>query len=510
MSSPSRLATRLRRIGDAKSGVPLSVLTDRIKLARRISLFDFAQLAYPGYERRGYLLGVSRALEKMCLYYETRGAEGEQNVIVSMPRRYGKSEISRIFALYFLARNPDARVILVSYGSSLSYKHSRAARDYAQTDNVVKFFPQLTLNEDSKARAEWNLEYFRGGMDASGISGGLTGKGYDLLLADDLLKNWSDANSELVSNQIWDDFQSSVLNGANESFATKLCIGTRWTRDDPLGRLIGGVRDGSGEDITTSRWLNFGLPALSYKEERIESGGEVLYERGPFEALFPERHSVEQLSVIQETTPHYLWEAQWQQRPVDDVGKVIRLAWIEAATSILTPPKFKRMARGWDLAWSESDISDWSVGVQMGLDEDDVIWILDMVRFRLDFSNLVERIATVARRDGTRCQQFIEKNARGNEAVRLLNMDPRLRMHRLRGIQVSTDKLTRAQPFIGRLAEGVLKIKQTHWTQTMKEEMLVFTGNKDRHDDIVDAISLCYNGLVGRPPMEVGVNRLHL
>ena len=510
MISASKLRTQIRQARGDRSQASLELMTSRIRLARKTPLLQFAQLAFPGYELRPYLEGVSRAFEKMCEYYETRGESGEQNVIVSMPRRYGKSEISRIFALYFLARNPDGRVILVSYGSTLAYKHSRAARDYAMSDNVVRFFPQITMSEDTKSRSEWDLAYFRGGMDAAGIGGGLTGKGYDLLLADDLIKSWTDANSDTVTNQIWDDFQSTVLNGANESYSVKLCIGTRWTNSDPLGRLTSGG-DGTAEDITNTRWLNLSLPAIAYQDERIVSQDhDVLWERKEFQALHPPRHTLEQLLEIQEVTPHYLWEAQWQQRPVEEVGKIIRLSWIDAAISMLVPPNFVRMARGWDIAWSTSDLSDWSVGVKMGIDKDGLIWILDMVRFRLDFSDLVERIAKVAKMDGQFCRQYIEKNARGSEAVRLLNMDSRLHLHRLTGISVSTDKLTRAQPFIGRLAEGVLKIKHTHWTDTMKNEMLIFTGNKDRHDDIVDAISLCYNGLAGNAPMTVNTSRISL
>lgn len=505
----SKLMTRVSRRERSASGRSSGGMTTAIRAARKLHLMEFAQLVFPGYEIREYLEGISEGLMLMCRYYESGGREGVQNVVVSMPRRYGKSEISRIFALYFLARNPNARVILVSYGSSLSYKHSRAARDYISTENILRFFPQLELNEESKSRSEWNLKYFRGGMDAAGITGGLTGKGYSLLLADDLIKNWTDANSQVVSNQIWDDFQSSVLNGADSAYAVKLCIGTRWTFDDPIGRLLGGATS-STDDIRSESWLNFNLPAISYEHQRIVSDGRVLYEREEDEPLYNPRHTMEQLWDIESTTPRYLWESQWQQRPLEEMGKIIRLSWIEAGLTHLVPPRFKREARGWDLAWSANDLSDWSVGVKMGICEDDYIWILDMVRFRLDFGDLVPRIAAIAKRDGTKVSQYIEKNARGAEATRILNMDSRLYGHRLRSIPVSLDKLTRAQPFIGRLAEGVLKIKVTHWTQLMKEEMLAFTGNKDRHDDIVDAISLCYNGLVGRSPLEVGTGRLRL
>ena len=504
VGSASKWLRRVENRLEEGVGFDDELMQSRIRLARRLSLMEFAQLVYPGYEVRRYLRGISLGLERMCEYYETRGKEGEQNVVVSLPRRYGKSELARIMADYFLARNPDGRVILVSYGSVLSYKHSRAARDYI-SERVLQYFPQLELSVDSKSRSEWNLRYFRGGMDAAGISGGLTGKGYSLLLADDLIKNWTDANSQVVSDQVWDDFQSSVLNGADESYSVKLCIGTRWTHDDPIGRLLSVT-----EEISSDRWLNFTLPAIALEDEHIESGGEILYERNYGEPLFPARHSLEKLLEIEKATPRYLWESQWQQRPLEELGKIIRLSWIEAACSVVTPPKFVRLARGWDLAWSSNDLSDWSVGIKMGVDEEGLIWILDMQRFRLDFGNMVERIARTAKNDGIECRQFIEKNARGKEAVRLLNMDPRLAMHRLTGIVVSVDKLTRAQPFIGRLAEGVLKIKQTHWTQVMKEELLTFSGNKDRHDDIVDGISLCYNGLVGQSRMQVGSGRLDL
>ena len=506
-SEEARLSNALSRLEQQTPDIPN--FAARIELARRTDLIAFAKLVYPEYEDRPYLRAIATGLMAMCDYYESAGEKGVQNSVVSLPRRYGKSELSRIFAVYFLARNPNARVILVSYGSTLSNKHSRAARDYAMQEKVSRIFPQLTMASDSKGRAEWDLRYFRGGMDASGISGGLTGKGFDLLLADDLIKSWADANSEVVNEAIWDDFQASVLSGANAAYAIKLCIGTRWTSSDPIGRLLKGAET-EVDDIREEGWLDFTMPALADGYSVIELDGKVIYEREHGTPLFEERHTVPQLMKLEEQTPHYLWQAQWQQRPVEEVGKVIRAAWIKDALVYMTPPKFTRLARGWDLAWSSTDLSDWSVGVKMGLDEEGRFWILDMERFRLNYEDLVPRIANIIQRDEPECVQFIESNARGQDALRLLNLDSRLYKRPIRGLRVSTDKLTRAQPFIGRLAEGFLKIKNTTWTKQMSDEFLVFSGTKDRHDDIVDAVSLCYNGIAGNSRMEIGTSRIYV
>ena len=90
----------------------------------------------------------------------------------------------------------------------------------------------MTLNPKRKSVSNWELLHFRGGMIAEGIRGGLTGKGYSMLICDDLVKNWEEAASPLINDGIWKELQACALSGADYPYSVQLVIGTRWAKDD--------------------------------------------------------------------------------------------------------------------------------------------------------------------------------------------------------------------------------------------------------------------------------------
>lgn len=109
-----------------------------------------------------------------------------KRLIVTMPPRHGKSEIvSKWFPLWFLENFPEKKVILCSYEMDFAAKWGGKVRDLISNNQDI-----LTSKFKNKMPAmhSWELEE-GGGMSCAGAGGPITGKGADLLIIDDPIKN---------------------------------------------------------------------------------------------------------------------------------------------------------------------------------------------------------------------------------------------------------------------------------------------------------------------------------
>ena len=113
-------------------------------------------------------------------------AEGKKNrICVNIPPRHGKSQlVSIFFPAWFLGRNPNKKVMMVSHTTDLAVDFGRKVRNLISTDEYKAIFPTVALAIDSKSAGRWNTntggEYY-----ACGIGSSIAGRGADLLLIDD-------------------------------------------------------------------------------------------------------------------------------------------------------------------------------------------------------------------------------------------------------------------------------------------------------------------------------------
>lgn len=130
----------------------------------------------------------------------------------SMLPTHNSVTVARLLPPWFMGRNPDMRVIQASYGASLSEKHSRFVRDLMKSGPHLDIFPGVSPSRDSGARDAWDLRPpHEGGMDAVGKGGAITGKGANLIIADDLVKSRSEAESLTIRNNDWEWWKDDLL-----------------------------------------------------------------------------------------------------------------------------------------------------------------------------------------------------------------------------------------------------------------------------------------------------------
>jgi len=168
--------------------------------------------------------------------------EGIPRLAIFMPPRVGKSMVcTKTFPSWFLGRNPDRECIVISYGADLAYDFSRANRELFREYAYPIWGKELA--DDTQGVANWGIKGHRGGLKASGIGGAITGRGADLLLIDDPVKNAIEGASEITQQKNIEWYQSTAYTRLSPKGAV-IIIMTRWNcfREDALVYTINGQR----------------------------------------------------------------------------------------------------------------------------------------------------------------------------------------------------------------------------------------------------------------------------
>ena len=290
--------------------------------------------------------------------------------MVFMPPRHGKSElVSKYFPAWYLGTFPNSHVILVSYEADFAASWGRKAREVL--DELGDDF-HVKVKQESSAAKHWEIKGHSGGMDAAGAYGPITGKGADVLVIDDPVKNAEEAYSPVLREKLWDWYQSTAFTRLEPNGAIILVM-TRWHEDDLAGRLL---------KLEPGLWEIVSLPALAEADD--------LLHRAEGEALWPERFPAEQLLEKKQAVGSYWWSAMYQQRPVPTEGGFFKRDWLQFYDPEYVP-YMDIVVQSWDTAQSKSSASDFVVGQVWGRRGAD-FYLLDQVRGRWDFDETVAEI----------------------------------------------------------------------------------------------------------------------
>lgn len=220
---------------------------------------------------------------------------GNARIIVNAPPRIGKSALlSKWTPMWWLDLCPNQRVMMASYGQDLASDYGREIRNEMERNQLCR----ARLREDSSAANRWNTDQ-GGGMVAVGIGGPATGRGYNLGVIDDVLKNMQDAYSHTIRRRQIEWFQSVFYQRREPNASIIVCM-HRMHEDDLCGWL---------QREHSDTWTVIRLPSIA------EEGD--LMGRAVGEALCPERFDVDALEATRLGSSPQVWDAMHQQRPSD-------------------------------------------------------------------------------------------------------------------------------------------------------------------------------------------------
>lgn len=475
---------------------PMKELAMRELCRRR--LLPFVERFRPKYLAGWVHRDICRRIEN---FVEQVEAGKSPRLLLLCPPRSGKSELSsRHTPAWVLGRHPDWEIIAASHTSSLAMSFSRYIRDLMRDPAYGVVFPDAKLDARSQSVENWNLTG-GGGYLAAGVGTGITGRGAHILILDDLVKDMEAASSTTIRDNTWEWYMSTAYTRLAPGGGV-LGLMTWWHEDDWAGRIQQVMLDGGGEKFEIVKYpaINEGGDEYILADDsvvQIAPGDEVpegaRMTRRMGTAIHPERYDTEAMLRIKQNLiiggQKKVWDALYQQNPLPDEGNFFEKRFFNYYSS-LPVTRGMQIYQAWDFAISEGEQSDYTVGVCIGQDSNDSLYLLDLRRFKMrDGGYIVDEILDFARQWEANLLGFEDGQIwRAIEFQFKKRCEERRQYPAYELLKPLTDKMVRASPLRGRMQlQKVYFNSEAGYFTDLQKELLHFPQGK--HDDMVDALS---------------------
>jgi len=311
---------------------------EKRRVASRTSFWDFCKTLAPDFykESRWYLKLYCITLEALYMkkltkrYFHTLSLEIApkwfmsefewdaipdsdepfSKLIINMPPRHGKSRTLILFCEWALGDDTNNRILTASYNEDMATSFSRYTRDGINEQKsgpheivYSDIFPNTRIKRDNSSYREWALEGKHFSYKGAGLGGSVTGKGGNILIVDDPVKNAEEAYNDFALGKQWLWYTGTFLSRLEEASGKPVEIVnmTRWAKKDLCGRIL----EGKGKND----WFVLRI------EVKSETTDEMLCE----DLLSKKRYQ----QFKHEMDEGVFW-ANYHQQPIDQRGKLYK------------------------------------------------------------------------------------------------------------------------------------------------------------------------------------------
>ena len=448
----------------------------------------FVRLMHPEWDIPDYQLEFIHLLDKLERRELTNNkGEPVHNLLVNMPPRHNKSTLAtKLFPAYCIARAPYTKILVSSASKDLAESFGAETRAYLTHPSTKLAYPESGISAKTTAKADWVTDQ-QGQYLALGQSGNTIGRPANVLILDDPYPNRQAAESPTQRNAIWSFWNSALWRRREPDKFNRhpitIVIHTRWHPADLTGTIL------DSQDFKEGFWHHVFYTAITKKKRR----GRLPEEQ----ALWPERFPMDWLKREERADPRE-FASQYQQRPYVEGGNLIRGQWWGSFDN--QPDQLPRMAQiiiGVDGAFKKTDLSDYSVAIVAGLAQDGDIYILDIMRDRLDFPELKRALIRLNNQWRGRglTSMYIEDKASGQPALQELKHHSGLSVIPYKVVSDKVSRISAVTPLI----EGGRCLLPTNapWLEPFIKECEQFPNGS--YDDQVDALSIVLDVLARTP-----------
>lgn len=223
-------------------------IIERLKLKRELkirkareSFWEFCKAIAPDFykEERTYLKDLANALQDV---YE--GKIKEKGLTISMPPRHGKSRTVGLFTAWCIGKDIKSQVMTASYNELIGTEFSRNCRELIMAEATDELqivfrdvFPDVEIKKGNSSVNNWTVSggystYYGGGFGSS-----FTGRGCNILIIDDPVKNAEEALNENTLEAIYQCYTDTLMSRL-EGDGITIIIQTRWAKKDLIGRVL--------------------------------------------------------------------------------------------------------------------------------------------------------------------------------------------------------------------------------------------------------------------------------
>lgn len=420
-----------------------------------------------------------------------------KRLIINVPVGMGKTDraiiatVARGFAI-----EPKARFLHISYSKELVNNNSQQIKEYIASEDYQELFP-TSLKDDTTAKGLWKTTeggMFRGASSMSAITGFRAGNiairekpsptnphcFTGAILIDDPLKP-DDAKSKTKLKAVNERYETTFKSRLAYEDVPIILIMQRLHSKDMTEYLLDRYKD---------EWYHLCIPAIPTEERTSDLRGINIPHNLPLnEPVWALKYSKEFLLNEKLVNPEF-FHSQLQQKPkLNALGAVLSGKWLLSYDKV---PQLRKTIVYVDTSMKETESSDYSVFLWVGVGFDGYIYVLDMLRKKLGFHRLVPEFKEFY----NRCREHedsnipppkyakIEDKVSGTSLIQVLN-DSNIQTV---AIQRNSSKLARVQTVAHYFYSGAMLLpKNKHWVVDIRDEFDEFTED-DTHtnDDIID------------------------
>ena len=207
---------------------------------------------------------------------------------------------SRKLPAFMLGLNPDTKICIGSYAATIARDFNRDVQRIIDTPKYREIFPKTFLNgsnvvtmANTYLRNSDVIEMVghKGSLRVVGRGGALTSKTVDVMIMDDVYKDYSEGNSPIVRNAAW-KWYTTVVKKRLHNKSQELIVFTRWHEEDLIGKIEKGGEKiidikswDSIKNIPDGAWVRINFEALKTGEPN------EIDPREPGAALWESMHS---------------------------------------------------------------------------------------------------------------------------------------------------------------------------------------------------------------------------
>lgn len=259
-----------------------------------------------------------------------------QYLVVSYPPSMGKSYLATLFTAWGYGLSINNSVIRMSYSDELVLGFSRTVKGLLSSPEFAEIFPLFQLYKgkpfEVERESDWkikNANVPKSNHIARTRGGSTTGERASFaIIFDDMTKGAEEANSESIHKGIYDKWLTEWWNRRDGQKCKFIFVGTQWTPEDILNRVI--------EDRNkVSQLQETNNPYVMESEDKSTIVIRVPMLDKDHNTTCSEVYSQEIAEQIEQNTDPFLFSCVYQQDPIAPTGR--ELAW-ECLQTYIDPP----------------------------------------------------------------------------------------------------------------------------------------------------------------------------
>jgi predicted phage terminase large subunit-like protein len=391
-----------------------------------------------------------------------------KRLVVNLPPRHFKTWIGSVcLSAWILARDPSAKLLIVTYGQELADRIAHSIRTIMRSDWYKELFKKTRLTKSRSKLVDFATTA-GGSVRSVSIEGGVTGHGADYIIIDDPIEI-KDADNIKRLERVAELFDNEVLTRLNSPKRGCIVIIAHRVNEEDL----------SGHLLQQGGWKHLKLPLIATRTRTytLDDGG--VWERHKGELLMPHAFSQRDIELLQGSKrPGF---ATLQQQDPEGTQLRIKAEHFPTFAPAAVPMSDSGVVLSIDPGQKGGPAHSYSV-VQAWLRVRDSHFLLQQWRYQATYPDLRAAVRKMIARYNPSVV-LIEDTNQGPALLSEIRFRPDLIV---RAITPLGDKIERVRSHLATIRKGCIQLPwDAEWRESFVAEMTLFPCAG--YDDQVDA-----------------------